>query len=357
MSIYIISDGEHELIVSQSNFRLFFGSSYEHHHAHVHHHQFDWIVEIVNNPSFHATSYSYQGDLNNTILYINEHLSSHGCEHSCEHHEHVCEPEPCHHEHHCEPVCEPYCPPESECHHHCPVYPQGPRGFTGATGSTGAGATGATGVTGPAGPSGGVTGATGLTGATGVTGVTGATGAGNTGATGSTGATGVTGAIGPTGAQGEIGATGPQGEQGVTGASAPVSFADFYALMPSDNPNPVAINGAIQFPNNGIVAGSSILRTSSSVFTLAPGIYQVSFQASITEPAQLALRIAGVVNLTTVASRAASTSQVFGTSIISISVSSTLEVVNSASPGAITLTQFGGGTNPTSCHLVIVKLI
>jgi hypothetical protein len=248
----------------------------------------------------------------------------------------------------------------------------GPPGIPGATGATGAkGATGATGATGASGTTGatGVTGPSGATGATGATGVTGPMGVtGPSGAQGATGSTGATGATGPTGALGDTGATGATGAVGATGATGPcgggaLDFADFYALMPPDNIETVAIGGDVSFPENGpAMASSGITRTSLSTFNLANiGTYQVMFQVSVNEPGQLVLTLndgAGAVELaSTVVGRATGTSQIVGMALVQTTVvNSTLTVRNAGSPAALTITPKAGGTSPVSAHLVITQI-
>jgi hypothetical protein len=233
--------------------------------------------------------------------------------------------------------------------------PEGPTGPTGATGPRGA--TGATGPTGSRGPA-GVTGATGVTGSTGASGAT-----GNPGLNGSTGATGATGITGATGATGTSGATGATGATGGTGDSGIPDFADFYALMPPDNAATVPAGGAVAFPNDGESSDTGlIVRTGSDTFLLAePGVYQVTFQVSVTEAGQLVLALdsgAGFLEIpSTVVGRATGTSQIFETALVRTStVNSTLQVRNPAGESvAPTITPLAGGTNPVSAHLVIIR--
>lgn len=263
----------------------------------------------------------------------------------------------------------------------------GPRGPTGAdgfgaTGDTGVqgmpGATGATGVTGPTGA--GVQGVMGITGAPGVAGSTGIQGApgvagptgadGVTGATGSIGPIGITGATGtglqgnpgitgPTGLTGSAGPTGSQGIQGPTGVVATnVDFADFYALMPADNPATVGVGSAVQFPRAGYNSGS-ITAINSSTFTIADtGIYQVFFTVSVTEPGQLGLSLNGSLLSNSVFGRATGTSQITGNVLVYVTVAnSTISVVNpTGNSNALTITPFAGGLTPVSAHLIITQL-
>ena len=248
-----------------------------------------------------------------------------------------------------------------------------PEGATGPTGATGPrGATGATGPTGSRGP----TGVTGHTGPTGVTGSTGATGPagpsgnpganGSTGATGATGPTGTSGATGTTGATGATGTTGSAGSTGLTGASGISGipdYADFFALMPPDNAATVPSGGAVAFPNDGESSGTGVIgRIASDTFLLAePGVYQVTFQVSVTEAGQLVLALnsgPGFLEIpSTVVGRATGTSQIVETALVRTFVTnSTLQVRNPVGEFvALTVTPLAGGTHSVSAHLVITR--
>lgn len=188
------------------------------------------------------------------------------------------------------------------------------------TSSSGGGATGATGPTGPAG-------------------ATGATGAGG-GPTGATGATGATGS-GPTGA------TGP----GIS------DFALFFALMPPDNPSPVAVGSPVVFPQNGPTSGV-ITRTSSTTFNLVnAGTYAISWVVSVTEAGQLQLAIGGVGIAETVVGRDATASQIDGDTVITVGAGAILSVINpvgNATP--LTITASAGGASPVAALLSIRRI-
>ena len=173
------------------------------------------------------------------------------------------------------------------------------------------------------------------------------------GARGPAGPTGATGATGPTGATGATGATGPQGPQGTV-----LSFADFYALMPADNPGTVAPSNAVSFPQRGPASGTDIVQSNATTFTLTTaGIYLFTFQVSVTEAGQLALAQNGSQLLQSTVGRATGTSQIFGTSMVTVAAGDTLQVINSVgSFSAITITPVAGGTYPVSAHLTILRL-
>jgi len=240
----------------------------------------------------------------------------------------------------------------------------GPTGPTGATGATGPGV-GATGPTGPIGDPG----ATGPTGATGigVTGPTGATGVGATGPTGVTGATGPTGAtgIGVTGPTGAIGATGvsvtgPTGATGPTGSSGAgllTTFGNFFALMPPDNTATIAAGAPILFPQDGPASG--IARLNTSEITLPNiGIYEVTWQASVTEPGQLVLGLNGIEVASTVVGRATGTNQIVGSTLIATTAVNTLLTVRNpaANSTALTMTPIAGGADPVSATLTVKQI-
>ena len=202
--------------------------------------------------------------------------------------------------------------------------------------------------------------ATGPTGPQGLEGATGPTGPqGLTGATGPTGPQGLIGATGPTGPQGLIGATGPTGPTGPQGESIELNYADFYALMPPDNAATVAPGTDVSFPQDGPNSGTAITRLSSSTFNLSEiGFYQVLFQVSVSEAAQLQLTLNGAPLAYTVVGRATGTDQVVGMAIVETTVvNSVLTVRNPAgNAAAITITPNAGGATAVSAHLVITQL-
>ena len=73
-----------------------------------------------------------------------------------------------------------------------------------------------------------------------------------------------------------------------------MGYADFYALMPPDNAASVAPGTDVSFPQDGPNSGTTIVRTGPDSFNLAEiGTYQVLFQVSVTEAAQLILTLNG----------------------------------------------------------------
>lgn len=249
--------------------------------------------------------------------------------------------------------------------------PQGPAGLPGAKGETGdmgptgpAGAKGATGAVGPEGETGpvGPVGPQGPIGAQGPTGETGDIGPmGPPGEDGADGAKGETGDIGPTGPTGPDGPPGPTGDQGIPGVGS-LEYADFYALMPNDNPAPVAINTAVEFPQDGSSSGG-ITRSSSTQFILPTiGTYFVQFQVSVTQAGQLALRLndgSGPLLLAdSVVGRATGSDQIVGMSFVTTSTpNAILEVINPGSNStALIITPNAGGVNDVSAHLSIMRL-
>lgn len=249
-----------------------------------------------------------------------------------------------------------------------PIGPAGPGGPTGLTGATGAngppgpvgstGLTGPTGANGPAGPPGptGLTGATGATGNQGPPGLTGATGA--TGNQGPPGAPGIQGPPGAPGIDGPMGLMGPMGATGAPGPSAISEFADFYALMPNDNPATVAVGAAVNFPRDGPSSGPYTRLSGSQFLLSAIGTYQVMFQVSVIEQGQLAIELNGSVLPSTIVGRATGTTQLVGIALVqNVMTNSVLSIVNA--PGnisALTIAPSAGGSSPVSAHLVITRL-
>ncbi len=158
-----------------------------------------------------------------------------------------------------------------------------------------------------------------------------------------------------TGAGGFLGTA---GKPGIPGVPFIFSLSDFYALMPFDNPVPVAAGAAVQFPENGTSTGA-ITRLSPSSFNLpAVGTYLVEFQVSVTSAAQLMLSLNGALVANSVVGRATGSDQLVGISLVTTTApNSVLEVINP--PGnspALIITPFAGGANPVSAHLLIIQI-
>jgi hypothetical protein len=137
------------------------------------------------------------------------------------------------------------------------------------------------------------------------------------------------------------------------------SFANFYALMPNDNPAPIPVGGNVDFPQDGVIGGSSITRLTSNSFSLNDvGVYQVFFQVSLTQGAQLVLTLNTVEIASTVVGRATGSSQLTELTLIEVDIpGSILSVKNSIfNLTPLTITALAGGSNPVSANLVITKL-
>jgi hypothetical protein len=129
--------------------------------------------------------------------------------------------------------------------------------------------------------------------------------------------------------------------------------------MPGDNAATLAPGTNLSFPQNGPSYGLDIQRITSSTFSLVSiGLYQVLFQVSITESAQLCLVLNAGQAASTVVGRATGTSQVVGICLVQTTLpNSILSVCNPlGEPIALTMTPVAGGTNPVSAHLVITRL-
>ena len=253
-----------------------------------------------------------------------------------------------------------------------PVGPQGPAGETGPRGPQGV--QGVMGPTGPKGPMGaqGPAGEAGAIGPQGPAGERGPQGIqGEIGPAGPQGPQGLTGPIGPAGPQGpagETGATGPQGPQGIQGEVGPqgprglpggvLSYADFYALMPTDNAAPIPAGDDVAFPRNGVIANTNIGRINDTTFLLAAaGTYLVNWNATLGTTGQLVLALNGAELPYTVVGTGVADTEAVGFTVINVSTPSTLTLRNpEANTADITLTPDAGGETPVSAHLTIVQL-
>ena len=189
---------------------------------------------------------------------------------------------------------------------------------------------------------------------------------------------GVQGAEGPTGAEGPRGEQGAKGEQGdpclpsnpacvgppgppgPQGLAAVSEFAEFFALMPFDNPGPVAPGTPVEFPQDGPEDGD-IARLSPAHFQLPEdGIYRVAFLVSVDEPGQLVLTLDGVELAYTVYGRSTGTSQIAGEALVETPApNSIITVANPISSAiSLTITPNAGdfGFSPAAASIVIERL-
>ena len=183
------------------------------------------------------------------------------------------------------------------------------------------------------------------------------------GTMGPIGLTGPMGTMGPIGTMGTIGLTGPMGPIGLTGpqgiAGGVISVADFYALMPSDNSEPILPGESIHFPQDGPASGS-IVRNSATQFILPDiGIYEINFQVSITEDGQLVVVLDGVELPYTVVGRTTRTSQIIGLCLVKTTLLDSYISINNpaGNSSAITMTPNAGRGKPVSAHLIIKRIM
>lgn len=133
----------------------------------------------------------------------------------------------------------------------------------------------------------------------------------------------------------------------------------FFALMPGDNAATIAVDAAVLFPQDGPTSGPAPVRLSTSTFNVpTAGLYQVSWQCDITEPAQLMLRVAGTPLAYSVASRATGTTQVSNTVLVQFVANDVVEVINPSGNGAaLTMTPSDGNlTHAVGATLTIVRV-
>jgi len=139
--------------------------------------------------------------------------------------------------------------------------------------------------------------------------------------------------------------------------------------MPGDNAATAGLGAAVQFPQDGAASGGIIRLggVNPSEFVLpAIGIYEISYQVSVSEPGQLELWAgAGGVDAPVAAitprsraGRATGTSQISNDFLITTTApNTTVSLRNpSGNAAALTITPIAGGASPVSASLVIKQL-
>lgn len=175
---------------------------------------------------------------------------------------------------------------------------------------------------------------------------------------GPTGPTGPKGPRGPRGPQGFPGGRGVTGPTGPTGPAATSEFGSFYALAPTDNPNPITPGQSVAFPN---VSGNStgVIQSNSTTFTLAePGAYKISYRINSSNPAQVQVSLNGVGLANTITGTSDASSTITGETVITTTQpNSTISIINPTnSTSNITVSPNSGGVNSSASQLNIVKL-
>ena len=163
--------------------------------------------------------------------------------------------------------------------------------------------------------------------------------------------------VGPPGPRGPMGPMGLRGIQGIPGGL--LNFADFYALMPTDNATAIAAGADVAFPRTNAVSGSGITRISDTAFSVAnPGTYLVMFNVATTEAGQLALTLNGTELPYTVVGKTDTGNQITGFTLVNTTTPNSVITVRNPAANAtpLTLTPTAGGTLPVSAHLVIAQV-
>ena len=128
--------------------------------------------------------------------------------------------------------------------------------------------------------------------------------------------------------------------------------------MPPNNAATIAIGAPINFNQDGPSNNSDITRISATTFNLASiGLYEIIFQVSINEAAQLVIVINGTELDYTVIGRATGANQLIGISIISTIIPNSILSINNpiGNASALTITPIAGGTKAVSANLIIKK--
>jgi hypothetical protein len=136
-------------------------------------------------------------------------------------------------------------------------------------------------------------------------------------------------------------------------------YSHFFALMPGDNAATIAQNAPILFPQDGPSNGAATRLTSSTFNLPTIGTYEVTWQASITEGAQLQLAIGGTGLADTVVSRTVGDTQLVGSVLITTSITnSVLSVINpSGNATALTMTPADGALTHSISATLTIKFL
>lgn len=147
----------------------------------------------------------------------------------------------------------------------------------------------------------------------------------------------------------------------VAPVSIPISYADFYALMPSDNGTAIAVGADVAFPQNGSSSLTDITRVGGSTtgFTLGPiGTYQITFSVPVSIAGQLVVTLNNTELSYGVFGRAAITSPISGSLLVTTATTNNVITIRNPAVNAASLpiTTNAGGASAVSAHLVITRV-
>jgi hypothetical protein len=156
--------------------------------------------------------------------------------------------------------------------------------------------------------------------------------------------------IGPISATGQAGSTGTI----LVACAGLCEFGYIYNLTPQV----IALEAAVLFSSNGVIT-PGILHTlgTSQIIVNTPGVYEVTFSVSGTEPNQFALFLNGSPVAGTVYGSGAGTQQNNGQAIFAIPAGGVLTLRNHTSAAAVTLAPTIGGTQAPVSASIVIKML
>jgi hypothetical protein len=156
--------------------------------------------------------------------------------------------------------------------------------------------------------------------------------------------------IGPISATGQAGSTGTI----LVACAGLCEFGYIYNLTPQT----VAIEADVLFDSNGIITPGIVhILGTSQIIVNTPGIYEVTFSVSGTQPNQFALFLNGSPVAGTVYGSGAGTQQNNGQAIINIGANNVLTLRNHSSAAAVGLASVIGGTQANVNASIVIKML
>lgn len=183
----------------------------------------------------------------------------------------------------------------------------------------------------------------------------------NTCRSGTVGPQGAPGVAGPAGAQGPAGPpglTGEMGAQGVPGTTTVAEGVSSFEYIYSTQAQSVSNAGLVLFNNPATTSAPISFIASSSIITLSPGTYLISFQVSLGNVGSSTWGIAvnGAITQPFSYTSLSGNSQVWGEAIITIQSPSTISIVNNSGGGSINLVNSIALTSNTSVSASVTLL-
>lgn len=138
-----------------------------------------------------------------------------------------------------------------------------------------------------------------------------------------------------------------------------LGFADFYALMPSDNSSPIIPGLDVAFPNNGPSSGVATRLSPTQFMLPVVGTYLVQFHLEVVGSSQLVITLNSIEEPSTIVGDADEVVTLEQAALITTAAANTVLTIRNPTANTVNVVPAqqapSAGFQSTSAHLVITR--